>query len=69
MSAIVDSCFQEMIMMDGSKMLTDANSDVRQHGRHLWTELIQHGKTEPMLRQYQKENELRNLLKIMDGLR
>ena len=56
-------------MLDGSKMLTDANVDVRQHGKHLWTELIQHAKTEQMLKQYIKDPELRNIQKILDGLR
>ena len=60
---------QELIMMDGSKMLTDANVDVRQHGKHMWTELIQHAKTEQMLKQYVKDPELRNIQKILDGLR
>jgi len=60
---------QEVIMLDGSKMLTDANVDVRQHGKHMWTELIQHAKTEQMLKQYVKDPELRNIQKILDGLR
>ena len=60
---------QELIMSDGSKMLTDANVDVRQHGKHMWKELIEHAKTEQMLKQYVKDAELRNIQKIFDSLR
>jgi len=59
----------ELLMVDGSKMLTDANVDVRQHGKHLWGELVQHAKTEQMLKQYVKDPELRNVQKILDSLR
>ena len=60
---------QELIMTDGSKMLIDASSDVRASARHMWSELIQHCKTEPMLKQYTSEVERRNLQKTLDGLK
>ena len=60
---------QELIMVEGSKMMVDASSDVRAHGRHLWSELIQHAKTEQMLKQYLREVDLRNIKKTLDSLK
>ena len=60
---------QELVMVDGSKMMVDASSDVRAHGRHLWSELVQHSKTEQMLKQYLREVELRNIKKTLDSLK
>ena len=60
---------QELIMVEGCKMMVDASSDVRAHGRHLWSELIQHAKTEQMLKQYLREVDLRNIKKTLDSLK
>ena len=60
---------QELIMVEGSKMMVDASSDVRAQGRHLWSELVQHAKTEQMLKQYLREVDLRNIKKTLDSLK
>ena len=60
---------QELIMTEGSKMMIDASSDVRAKGRHYWSELVQHSKTETMLKQYLSDVEMRNLKKTLDSLR
>ena len=60
---------QELIMTEGSKMMIDASSDVRAKGRHLWSELIQHAKTEPMLKQNLSEVEMRNIKKTLESLK
>ena len=60
---------QEMIMTDGSKMLIDASSDVRASARHTWSELVQHSKTETMLKQYLTDVEKRNIQKTLDSLK
>ena len=52
-------------MTEGSKMMIDASSDVRAKGRHYWTELVQHSKTETMLKQYLSDVEMRNLKKTL----
>ena len=60
---------QEVVMVDASKMMVDASSEVRAHGRHLWSELVQHAKTDQMLKGYLREVELRNIKKTLDSLR
>ena len=60
---------QELIMTEGSKMMIDASSDVRASGRHLWSELIQHSKTENMLKQYLSEVEMRNIKKTLNSIK
>ena len=60
---------QELVMVEGSKMMVDASSEVRAYGRHLWSELVQHAKTDQMLKQYLREVELRNIKKTLDSLK
>ena len=60
---------QELIMTDGAKMLSDASSEVRASARHTWSELVQHTKTETMLKQYLTEVEKRNIQKTLDSLK
>ena len=60
---------QELVMGEGSKMLSDAASEVRASARHYWAELVQHAKTEPMLKQALTEVEMRNIRKTIDSLK
>ena len=60
---------QDLVMGEGSKMLIDAASEVRASARHYWAELVQHAKTEPMLKQALTEVEMRNINKTLQSLK
>ena len=60
---------QDLVMGEGSKMLIDAASEVRASARHYWAELVQHAKTEPMLKQALTEVEMRNIKKTLQSLK
>ena len=60
---------QELVVTEASKMLIDAASEVRAAGRHLWAELVQHARTEAMLKQNLSEVEMRNIQKTLDSLK
>lgn len=60
--------FQELIMREGSKMLTDGSLDVRKHAKHLFGVLIRHRKFDSLLHSYLKENERRDIKKALDSL-
>ena len=42
---------------------------VRASARHYWAELVQHAKTEPMLKQALTEVEMRNIKKTLQSLK
>ena len=59
---------QESIIVDGSKLLTDGSLEVRQHAKHLWAEVVQHSRTDSLLKENLKDPELRDVKKILDNL-
>ena len=60
---------QELVVVEGSKMLMDGSLDVRKHAKHLWGELAQHARTEGLLKQHLSGSQLREVTGIVEGLR
>jgi len=60
---------QELVVVEGSKMLMDGSLDVRKHAKHLWGELGQHSRTEGLLKQHLSGSQLREVSGIVEGLR
>ena len=60
---------QELVVVEGSKMLMDGSLDVRKHAKHLWGELGQHSRTEGLLKQHLSGSNLREVTGIVEGLR
>ena len=60
---------QELVVVEGSKMLTDGSLEVRTHAKHTWTELGHHARTAGMLKQHLSSTQLREVTKIVEGLR
>ena len=60
---------QELVVVEGSKMLMDGSLDVRKHAKHLWGELGQHARTEGLLKQHLSGSQLREVTGIVEGLR
>ena len=60
---------QELVVVEGSKMLMDGSLDVRKHAKHLWAELGQHSRTESLLKQHLSGSQLREVTGIVEGLR
>ena len=60
---------QELVVVEGSKMLMDGSLDVRKHAKHLWGELGQHSRTEGLLKQHLSGSQLREVTGIVEGLR
>jgi len=59
---------QELVVVEGSKMLMDGSLDVRKHAKHLWGELGQHSRTEGLLKQHLSGSNLREVTGIVEGL-
>ncbi|XP_023349071.1 TOG array regulator of axonemal microtubules protein 1 [Eurytemora carolleeae] len=59
---------QEAIFKEGSKLLTDGSLDVRQHAKHMWSEISEHQNTGKLLEKYLEPGELRAVNKVLDGL-
>lgn len=60
---------QEVVVVEGSKMLTDGSLEVRTHAKHTWAELGQHARTAGMLKQLLSSTQLREVTRIVEGLR
>ena len=60
---------QELVVVEGSKMLMDGSLDVRKHAKHLWGELGQHSRTEGLLKHHLSGSHLREVAGIVEGLR
>ncbi len=60
--------FQELVMQQGSKMLTDGSLEVRKHAKHLFGDLKRHRKFDSLLMTMLRENERRDIKKTLDSL-
>lgn len=59
---------QECVVRGGAKLLVDGSLDVRQHAKHMWSELNQHGNTGKLVERLLVNPELRDIQKILDNL-
>ena len=59
---------QELILVNGAKMLTDGSLEVRTHTKHLFAELMKHEKFEALLRDTLKEHERNGIKKALDSI-
>ena len=58
-----------MVIINGSKLLTDGCLDARKHAKHLFAELVQHSKFEQTMKKTLSENEQRDIKKTLDSLK